>query len=159
MALASPQPRGEEEKRQVTSFLGSVANQVTSDAGSIFTDATSLGGEVATKVTCTSPPPFARRFHEPFYDVLGVIAIGGQVFTEITSAGGAAITLAGSGAGVVTTFAGSVYTVATAAAASTGTGTGNAAVANVRSLHISAPVLAALATTAGGVILGAWVAI
>ena len=36
---------------------------------------------------------------------------------------------------------------------------GNAAAANVRPLHISAPVLAALATTAGGVLFGAWVAI
>lgn len=35
----------------------------------------------------------------------------------------------------------------------------NAAVANIRPLHISVPVLAALATTAGGVLFGAWVAV
>jgi len=87
------------------------------------------------------------------------LAFGGHVYTEITSAGGAVITLAESGAGVVTTFAGSVYTVATSAAASVATGSGNAAAANVRLLHISAPVLAALATTAGGMLFGAWVAL
>jgi hypothetical protein len=35
----------------------------------------------------------------------------------------------------------------------------NAAAANIRPLHISAPVLAALAATAGGVLFGAWVAV
>jgi hypothetical protein len=35
----------------------------------------------------------------------------------------------------------------------------NAAAANVRPLHISAPVIAALATTVGGVLFGAWVAV
>jgi hypothetical protein len=35
----------------------------------------------------------------------------------------------------------------------------NAAAANVRPLHISAPVLAALATMAGGVLFGAWAAL
>jgi hypothetical protein len=51
-----------------------------------------------------------------------MIAIGGSVFTEVTSAGGGAITLASSGAGVVTSFAGSVYTVATSAASSAASG-------------------------------------
>lgn len=31
--------------------------------------------------------------------------------------------------------------------------------ANVRTLHLSVPVLSALVTTAGGVLFGAWVAI
>jgi hypothetical protein len=57
-----------------------------------------------------------RSLREAGHDVDCIIAIGGSVFTEITSAGGAAITLASSGAGVVTSFAGSVYTVATSAA-------------------------------------------
>jgi hypothetical protein len=35
----------------------------------------------------------------------------------------------------------------------------NAAAGNVRPLHISAPVLAALATMAGGVLFGAWAAL
>lgn len=35
----------------------------------------------------------------------------------------------------------------------------NAAMANVRTLHLSVPVLSALVTTAGGVLFGAWVAI
>jgi hypothetical protein len=56
----------------------------------------------------------------------GIIAIGGKVYTEISSAGGPAITLATSGAGVVTSFAGSVYTVATSAAGTAATGTGYA---------------------------------
>jgi len=63
---------------------------------------------------------------EPGHDVDNIIAIGGSIYTEITSAGGPAITLAGSGAGVVTTFAGSVYTVATSAAGSAETGSGYA---------------------------------
>ncbi len=42
-------------------------------------------------------------------------AIGGHAATIITSAGGEAITLATDGFGEVTSFAGSVYTVATAA--------------------------------------------
>jgi hypothetical protein len=53
------------------------------------------------------------------------IAIGGSVFTEVTSAGGQAITLASSGAGVVTSFAGSVYTVATSAASSAASAKGS----------------------------------
>jgi hypothetical protein len=56
----------------------------------------------------------------------GIIAIGGKVYTEITSVGGSAITLATSGAGVVTSFAGSVYTVATSAAGTAATGSGYA---------------------------------
>jgi hypothetical protein len=59
-------------------------------------------------------------------DVERMTAIGGSVYTEITSAGGPAITLAKSGAGVFTTFAGSVYTVATSAAGSAVTGSGYA---------------------------------
>ncbi len=35
----------------------------------------------------------------------------------------------------------------------------NAAVANVHPLHVSVPVLAAFATTAGGVLFGAWMAV
>jgi hypothetical protein len=35
----------------------------------------------------------------------------------------------------------------------------NAAAVNIRPLHISAPVLAELATTAGGVLFGAWAAL
>ncbi|KAH9973337.1 hypothetical protein BGW80DRAFT_1252268 [Lactifluus volemus] len=125
-----------EEKRQVVGDVTSFAGDVTSAAGSIFTEATSLAGQVGTVVT----------------------SIGGKAFTEVTEAGGAVITLAESGAGVVTTFAGSVYTVATAAAASAATGTKNEAGANVLSLQISSPLFAALATTAGGVLIGAWVA-
>ena len=60
--------------------------------------------------------PSARRFRERGYDVDGITAIGGSVYTEVTSNGGAAITLAASGAGKVTSFAGSVYTVATSVA-------------------------------------------
>jgi hypothetical protein len=59
-------------------------------------------------------------------DVDGIIAIGGSVYTEISSAGGPAITLAASGAGKVTSFAGSVYTVATSSAGSAATGSGYA---------------------------------
>ena len=46
------------------------------------------------------------------------LAIGGSLATVVTSEGGQAITLATSGAGKVTSFAGSEYTVATAAVAS-----------------------------------------
>jgi hypothetical protein len=60
--------------------------------------------------------PSARRFREPGHDVGGIIAFGGKIYTEISSAGGPAFTLAESGAGKVTSFAGSVYTVATSAA-------------------------------------------
>lgn len=81
-------------------------------------EATSLGGEIATKVTCT----FFHQFRELRPNVDRVIAIGGKVYTEVTSAGGAAITLATSGAGVVTSFAGSVYTVATSVAGTAATG-------------------------------------
>ena len=70
--------------------------------------------------------PSACRFCELGHDVDGIIAIGGQVYTEITSIGGSVITLATSGAGVVTTFAGSVYTVATSAAGTAVTGSGYA---------------------------------
>jgi hypothetical protein len=35
----------------------------------------------------------------------------------------------------------------------------NAAMANIRPFDISVPLLAALATTAGGVLFGAWVAV
>jgi hypothetical protein len=87
-------------------------------AASIFTDATSLGGQVATKVTCAS----CRHCSNSRPGIDNVVAIGDSVFTEVTSVGGEAITLAGSGVGVVTTFAGSVYTVATGAAASAVTG-------------------------------------
>ncbi|KAH9958403.1 hypothetical protein BGW80DRAFT_1465304 [Lactifluus volemus] len=124
-----------EEKRQVVADVTSFAGDVTS-AEDIFMEETSLAGQVDTVVT----------------------SIGGKAFTEVTEAGGAVITLAESGAGIVTTFAGSVYTVATAAAASAATGTKNEAGANVLSLQISSPLFAALATTAGGVLIGALVA-
>ena len=45
------------------------------------------------------------------------------MFTEVTSVGGPAITLAESGAGKVTSFAGSVYTVATSVGGSVATTT------------------------------------
>jgi len=137
LVVATPKPEIIEEKRQVDSII----SEATSLAASVASEVTSAVGEIATEVT----------------------SIGGKVFTEITSVGGAAITLAESGAGVVTTFAGSVYTVATAAAASaassaTQKGSGNVAVANILPFHISAPALAALGTTAGGILFGAWVA-
>ena len=47
------------------------------------------------------------------YNSHGVTAEAGVLETIVTSAGGEAITLATSGAGVLTTFAGSVYTAAT----------------------------------------------
>lgn len=95
--------------------------QGTSDAGSAFSAATSAAGSaisgagsVFTSLTCECN----TRDHcldGPDGDLL---AIGGSAVTVVTSAGGAAITLASSGAGKVTSFAGSQYTVATAAAAS-----------------------------------------
>jgi hypothetical protein len=63
---------------------------------------------------------------EAGHEIDGIIAIGGSVYTEVTSAGGPAITLAASGAGVVTSFAGSVYTIATSSAGSAVTGSGYA---------------------------------
>ncbi|KAG8938350.1 hypothetical protein FRC04_009022 [Tulasnella sp. 424] len=48
-------------------------------------------------------------------------AFGGHAYSVITSEGGRAITLASDGAGVVTSFAGSIYTVATADVASAAT--------------------------------------
>ncbi len=90
----------------------SIASEATSAAKSLASEATSLGGKVATKVTCASFRSLSS------HGVDRIIAIGGSVFTVITSAGGPAVTLASSGAGVVTSFAGSVYTVATSAAGS-----------------------------------------
>ena len=77
-----------------------------------------MAGKVETQITCKSFVLIhgCQNTYEDF------AAIGGKVFTEVTSVGGSAITLAESGAGKVTTFAGSVYTVATSAAASAATG-------------------------------------
>jgi len=128
LAAFEAQPK---EKRQVLSFVTSVASDVTSVGGSIASDVTSLGGSIATQVT----------------------SINGKLFTEVTSIGGSAITLAESGVGIITTFGGSVYTVATSAVA---TSSRNAASANDRLFHVSVPLLSALAATVGGVMLGAW---
>jgi len=81
----------------------------------------------------------------------------------VTGAGGAAITLAESGAGVVTSTLGSVYTIATAAAASAASSASNAATSaygnNASALTPQYPVqlgvalLAMLASTLFGALL------
>jgi hypothetical protein len=79
------------------------------------------------------------------------VAINGVAESIVTSVGGPAITLAASGAGVVTSFAGSEFTVIAGP-----TSTANAAV-NVHSVTLNAsPVLTALITVVGGTLLGAW---
>lgn len=81
------------------------------------------------------------------------LAIGGKAYTIITSEGGDAITLAASGAGVVTSKFGSVYTVATAAAA---TAVNNAA---TPSTSMQAPLLIGIATVMISTMLGAFIII
>ena len=87
------------------------------------------------------------------------------------------ITLAQSGVGKITSFAGSIYTIATSSPSTSTSSTryavlnrtnvtiftkkntyycSNGAMANGHFFHISAPLLSALAATVGGVILGAW---
>ncbi|KAH9958953.1 hypothetical protein BC827DRAFT_532716 [Russula dissimulans] len=56
-----------------------------------------------------------------------------------------------------TTVAGTSTGNATTGSTATSTKTGNAAVANIRPFHISATMLTALATSAGGALFGAWV--
>lgn len=74
-------------------------------AGSVFTDATSLGGVIATKVTCKREYSSLASLYSNSSP-----AIGGSLATVVTSEGGQAITLATSGAGRVTSFAGATYT-------------------------------------------------
>ncbi|THH10529.1 hypothetical protein EW146_g8346 [Bondarzewia mesenterica] len=133
-----------------TSVVGSAGNQATSAAGSVFTEATSGGGQILTHVT----------------------SFGGKAFTEVSSVGGQVITLATSGAGVVTSFGGSVYTVATgnvvsaaSSVASAASSAGSAASSAVTSAsaghmampsHIGIPLLTSVAAIAGGIFFGAW---
>ncbi|KAH9983870.1 hypothetical protein BJV77DRAFT_1040676 [Russula vinacea] len=109
--------------------------QVASVAKSVAGEVTSDAGSVFTQATSVGAS-FASKATSVGGDVAThVTSIGGQVYTEITSIGGSVITLATSGAGV------------------------ECGCGEYRPLHISVPVLAALATTAGGVLFGAWVAV
>lgn len=78
------------------------------------------------------------------------LAIGGKALTIVTSEGGDAITLATSGAGVVTSKFGSIYTVATAAAASAAHNG-----AATPSTSMQAPLLIGIATVMISTMLGA----
>ena len=82
------------------------------------------------------------------------LAIGGKPYTIITSVGGDALTLATSGAGVVTSKFGSIYTVATAAAA---TAVGHSAA--TPSASMQAPLLIGIATVMISTMLGAFIII
>jgi len=75
-----------------------------------------------------------------------------------TTAGTSTITTThttGTDTGTVTTST----STGTGTTTATSTKTGNAGVANIRPFHISAPMLTAIATTAGGVLFGAWVSL
>jgi len=87
-------------------------------------------------------------------DSLFPLAIGGKAYTIITSEGGDAITLAASGAGVVTSKFGSLYTVATAAVA---TAVNNGA--TTPSTNMQAPLLIGIATVMISSMFGAFIII
>ena len=121
---------------EVTSGAGSAFTQLTSGAGSVFSEATSVGGSLASRVTSDVGSVVSvgesiatgvfetvtcKIFIPVFYllgaNLLGKLAIGGEAFTIVTSAGGAAITLAGSAGNDIagdftslTSFAGATYT-------------------------------------------------
>jgi hypothetical protein len=119
-------------------------------AASIFSQATSVGAGVFETVTCS----FSAGVSEVNFDANDVIpsAIAGTAVTIITSEGGEAITLATSGAGKVTSFAGSEYTVATAAAESAASGLHSGAVE-----PFDFGVLGVmLMSVTGGALFGAW---
>ena len=96
-------------------------------------------------------------------------AIGGSLATIVTSEGGKAITLATSGAGVLTSFAGSVYNVATsdiASATSTSAGSSTSTQTQTQNaalgLHAwspSAQLFTGLLTVLVSMLCGAWVAL
>ncbi|KAI0800688.1 hypothetical protein C8Q74DRAFT_1364382 [Fomes fomentarius] len=93
-----------------------------------------------------------------FSDVKTVVeSVGGEAKTIVTAAGGEAITLAADGAGVVTSFAGSVYTAATGEATSL-KGIGNAAL-GMNALYVSTPLVGGLLTVLASIVAGAWVAL
>lgn len=77
------------------------------------------------------------------------LALGGKAYTIITSEGGDAITLATSGAGVITSKFGSVYTVATAAITAANNG------AATPSTSMQAPLLIGIGTVMISTMLGA----
>ena len=77
--------------------------------------------------------------------------------TVVTAAGGSAITLAASGAGELTTFAGSAYNIITSDIASA-TSTQNAAL-GLQAWSPSAPLFGGMLTVLGSMLLGAWVAL
>ncbi|KAG8966832.1 hypothetical protein FRC05_002395 [Tulasnella sp. 425] len=87
--------------------LGSIVDSATGAVATGFYDFTSA---------VYSPPSLVCRV---FYYIS--VSFGGHAYSVITSEGGRAITLASDGAGVVTSFAGSIYTVATADVASAAT--------------------------------------
>jgi hypothetical protein len=76
-------------------------------------------------------------------------AAAGSIFTVVTSEGGEAITLAASGAGAVTSFAGSEWNVATSALSG---GTSNAALGAKASFGMPG---FSIATVLGGAVFGA----
>jgi len=119
-----------EKGRSAFTLATGAGGVVTSIAGSVFTVATGAAGSVFEKVTSE----------------------GGHVYTIVTSEGGKAFTLATSGAGVVTTFGGSVFTAATG---SLPTNTGAAYALRAGTSYFSGPVLVSLVAVLTGVTTGA----
>jgi len=124
--------------------LGSIINSLTSDAGSVVSVATSAAGSALSVATSEAGNVFST-----------VTSIGGSLATVITSKGGQAITLATGAGGKVTSFAGSQYTIATAALSSA---TSNAAM-GAHSFGFTNSVLMGLASVVASIFVGAWLTV
>ena len=83
-----------------------------------------------------------------------LLAVGGHAFTIVTSVGGQGLTLAESGAGVVTSVFGSVYTVATGAAASAASSAASSNAAYGSPLAFTSLHAVGIATVIGGALIG-----
>ena len=95
------------------------ASLVTSFAGSIYSDL----GHIFTEVTSAFALMYYHYYHRAnffsfplpiptHFPLIRLIGIVGKEYTLLTQEGGKEITLARSGGGVATSFAGSVYTIA-----------------------------------------------
>src|ERR1700722_9920770 len=119
---------------------------------SIFSAVTSGAGGVFETVTCMSLSFMLIKLISYRHE-----AIGGSQTPFIPFGGGQAITLATSGAGVVTSFGGSEYTAATAAAASVASSLHSNAARGVEWVGFTSPMFFALLSVVGGTFFGAWI--
>ncbi|KAJ3870836.1 hypothetical protein F5051DRAFT_457193 [Lentinula edodes] len=103
-------------------------SDITADAASLFGDATSKVNSAFQVATSRIGSAFGHT-SLPSGFVQTVTSDAGHIESIITSLGGEAITLASSGQGVITSFAGTHFTIATSSPTPTAASSGSSALA------------------------------